>query len=106
MEDKVFELITKMYSEMQEIKSNMATKDELQEMKSNMATKDDIQELKSDVTMLQKDVLRMEDKLDNNSKALFDGYKQSIEGIADLKNDIKVLTEKVENHEVKLRVVK
>ena len=60
----MFDLLEKMYVEMQEMKHNMATKDDL--AKTNQS------------------IVRLEDKMDANHKALYDGYKQSIEGIAEI----------------------
>lgn len=65
MEDKVFDLLEKMYIEMQEMKINMATK---------------------------QDIVRIENKMDTNHKALYDGYKQSIEGITEVNEKLDRLT--------------
>lgn len=64
MEDKVFDLLEKMYIEMQEMKSTMATK--------------------QDIVETRQDIVSLENKMDTNHKALYDGYKQSIEGIMEL----------------------
>lgn len=56
MEDKVFELLTKMYSEMTE---------QFKEVKSKLDEKAD-----------KSDIVRMENELNPKVKALFDGYKQ------------------------------
>ncbi|NMA87167.1 MAG: hypothetical protein GX968_07585 [Tissierellia bacterium] len=52
--EQLFEFMTKMYGEMQEIKENMATKDGL--AKTNQS------------------IVRLENKMDTNHKALYDGY--------------------------------
>jgi len=86
MEDKVFGLLEKMYIEMQELKTNMATKIDLDNTRQDLA--------------------RLENKMDNHFNALFDGYKQSIENIADLRDKLEKLTDKVENQEIKLQILK
>ena len=55
MDDKIFDLLEKMYVEIQEMKANMVTKDDL--AKTNQS------------------IVRLEDKMDTNHKALYDGYK-------------------------------
>lgn len=55
MEDKVFDLMTKFYSEFSEFR----------------------QEVKNDI-------VRLENKVDNSSRALFDGYKQTYEKLVEV----------------------
>lgn len=59
MEDKTFELLSKMYSEMQQ-----------------------------GFKEVRKDIVRIEDKLENNSKTLFDGYKQVYEKLTVIENKV------------------
>lgn len=93
MEDKTFELLEKLYIEMQEMKQNMATKADI----ANMATKDDISNMAT-----KQDIVRLENKMDANDKALYDGYKQIIEGISEINDKLDKLTNRVENQEIKL----
>jgi hypothetical protein len=79
MDDKVYDLLEKMYIEMQEMKVTMATK---------------------------QDIVRLENKMDINHKALYDGYKQSIEGITEAKDKLNKLTDRVENQEIQLKILK
>ncbi|MFT9496969.1 MAG: hypothetical protein ACH0QC_18385, partial [Anaerosolibacter sp.] len=65
MDDKIFSLLEKMYTDLTEKIDRVNS--EMQEMKTNMATKQDI--------------VRLEHKIDENHTALYDGYNQSIEGI-------------------------
>jgi len=44
--------------------------------------------------------------MDTNHKALYDGYKQSIEGITELRVKLDKLTDRVENQEIKLQVLR
>lgn len=100
MDEKMFNLLEKMYIEMQGVKDEVQKikgemqemKDEMQEMKINMATKQDI--------------VRLENKMDENHKALYDGYKQSIEGITEIRQKLNKLTDRVDNQEIKLQVLK
>lgn len=83
MEDKMFEMLTKMYGEINEIKANMATKQEMQQ-----------------------GFFKLENIIDENHKALYDGYKQSIEGINELRSKVDKLTDQVEHQEIRLQVIK
>lgn len=80
MEDKTFELLTKMYS--------------------------DFLEFRNEFKGLKNDVVSIENKLDNNSKALFDGYKQIYEEVVDIKKAINEISSKVEKQDVEIRVIK
>ncbi len=90
MEDKIFEMLSKMYGEMQEMKENMATKHEMQQ----------------DFNKINQTIVRLEDRMDANHKALFDDYQQSIEGINELRSKVDKLTDQVEHQEIKLQVIK
>ena len=52
MDEKMFELFEKMYIDMQEIKSNMATKEDVSKVEQG----------------LKHDIIRLENKIDNLSK--------------------------------------
>lgn len=84
MEDKVFELMSKMYSEMTE---------------QFKAVKDDIKGLKNDIVRIENDHGK---KLD----ALFDGYKQLSEGQEEVKSQLSFLTANLEKQEVEIKVIK
>ena len=88
MEEKIFDLIEKLYIDMQDMKSNMATKQDLE----GMATKHDI--------------VRLENKMDTNFKALYDGYQQSIEGITDLRGKVDSILEKLKDHDINIKLLK
>ncbi len=84
--EQLFEFMTKMYSEMQEMKENMATKDDL--AKTNQS------------------IVRLEDKMDVNHKALYDGYKQTYEKLTVLEKKVDEIDNKVEKQDVEIRVIK
>ncbi len=79
MDEKMFDLLEKIYIELHEVKKNFATKH---------------------------DVVRIENKMDINHKALYDGHKQSIEGITEIKYKLDELTKRVETQEIKLQALK
>jgi flagellin-like hook-associated protein FlgL len=84
MEDKMFELMTKMYNEFSEFRKDT----------------------KADLTEIKNDIVRIENKLDDNSKALFDGYNQTYEKVVEVEKAVKELSSKVETQEVEIKVIK
>ncbi|SCX77911.1 hypothetical protein [Alkaliphilus peptidifermentans] len=104
MEDKVLDLLEKMYIEMQEMKQVMATKDDIK----NMATKDDIKNMatKDDIKRLENNMVKMENELKDDIRGLYDRYKQCVEGISGINYKLDKLTEKVDNQEIRLQVLK
>ena len=91
MEDKTFELLTKMYSEFTNRFDDVGK---------------DIKGLKNDVSGLKNDVIRIENKLDTSSKALFDGYHQTYEKLLEVDKKVDCLSDKVERQEVEIKVIK
>lgn len=77
MEDKIFEMLSKMYGETQEMKTEML-----------------------------QGFVKLENKMDENHTALYDGYKQRIEGINELREKVDKLTDQIEHQEIKLQVIK
>ncbi|WP_432408880.1 hypothetical protein [Wukongibacter sp. M2B1] len=88
MEDKTFELLTKMYSEMQS---------GLKEVRN---------EMQNGFKEVRQDIVRLESKMDENHKALYDGYIQNSEAITEIREDIRELKSRVENQEIELRVIR
>lgn len=86
MEDKLFELMTKMYSD---ITFRLDSIDERLDGKSDKS-----------------DIARIENKLDNDAKALFDGYKQTYEKLEVVETKVDSLCMKIEKQEVELKVLK
>ncbi len=68
LEDKVFELLTKMYSEMTE---------QFKEIKGKLDEKAD-----------KSDIVRMENELNPKVKALFDGYKQHTDKLEHIEKEV------------------
>ena len=73
MDEKVFNLLETMYADLSSKIDNMDN--ELKELKINVATKHDI--------------VRLENKMDENDKALYDGYKLSYEKLEVLEEKVK-----------------
>lgn len=86
MDEKIYDLLEKLYIDMQDIKDRMATKE--------------------DIMLTRQEIVRLENKMDINFKALYDGYQQSIEGIKDLGDKLDKLADRVDNQEIKLQVFK
>ncbi len=97
MEDKMFELMSKMYSDMQQ---------GLKEIRNEMNSKLDEINKKLDTKADKNDIVRIEDKLENNSKALFDGYKQTYEKLKNIEVTVEDISKKVEKQDIEIRVVK
>ncbi|MDM8533750.1 hypothetical protein QUF55_03500 [Clostridiaceae bacterium HSG29] len=68
-------------------------------MESKMATKDDIKDINRKLEVL-------ENKLDNNCKALYDGYMMNSEKLTVVVMKVDELNRKVENQDLEIRVVK
>ncbi len=86
MEDKMFEFMTKMYAE--------------------MTNRFDAIDKKLDSKADKNDIVRIENKLDNTTKALFDGYNQVYDKVVAVENALNDLSSKVEKQEVEIKVIK
>ncbi|MGE5633324.1 MAG: hypothetical protein ACM3TR_19855 [Caulobacteraceae bacterium] len=83
MEDKTFELLTKMYCEFTEFKNSANEK----------------------LSKLHKDVLRMEQDHGNKLQVLFDGYMQHDRKLEAIGQKIDALADKVDRHDIKIQVI-
>lgn len=90
MDEKMFELFEKMYIDMQEIKSNMVTKEDLGHVEQG----------------LKHDIIRLENKMDDNHKALYDGYKLTYEKLEVLEDKVNEIDKNVEKQDVEIRVIR
>lgn len=82
MEKQLFELMTKMYSEMQEMKENMATKE--------------------DVKSIRQDIVKLENKMDNKLSALFDAREVGIDKETEISTGLQRVESKVDKLELKV----
>ncbi|MHB1394038.1 MAG: hypothetical protein ACYCYE_13385 [Clostridia bacterium] len=122
MEEKVFELLSQMHNEIKDMKANMATKEDLLGMATkedlrgmasksdivNIDTKEDLKRMatKDDIRRLETELIRIGDKFDCKFDALIEGYKQNTKAIQEISKDVRSLKSVVEQHEIKLKIVK
>jgi hypothetical protein len=84
MEDKSFDLLTKMYSEFTEFRT----------------------ETKQRFNYIEDHLIILENKQSDDSRILYDAYKNTYENIVEIKEDINEIKKAVGVHEVKLLKVK
>lgn len=90
MDDKLFELITKMYSEMQELKGDVS------------AIKTDLKETKSDVRKIYS---KIENDVESKLEALFDGYGQAFELERQNSKKLHEIADQVTRQELEIKVM-
>lgn len=88
MEDKTFELLTKMYSEFSEFRKETA--DRLSSLENGQKKIENI----------------LENDIKSDIKTLYDGYKQTYEKVSSLENKVDSLSNKIERQEVEIKVIK
>lgn len=86
VEDKIFDLITKLYSDIN-IKLDRITQ-------------------KLDDKADKLDIVRLEDKFGADNKALFDGYKQTYEKLLGIEFRLGNISEKVGKQDIEIKVIK
>ncbi|MGK0466230.1 MAG: arsenate reductase-like glutaredoxin family protein [Clostridium sp.] len=86
IEDKTFDLMSKMYTEMN--------------------LKFDEINIKLDKKTDKSDIVRIEDKLENKTKVLFDGYSQTYEKLTNIEKKLEDISTKVEKQDIEIRVIK
>lgn len=86
MDEKMFELFEKMYLEIQDMKLNMATKE--------------------DISKVEQKLVVLENKMDENHKALYDGYKLTYEKLEVLEEVVSEISKNVEKQDVEIRVIR
>lgn len=84
MEDKAFDLLTRMYGEFSDFRKDITQK--VQENSNH--------------------ILRLEHDLKNDAKALYDGYQQTFEKLVTVENKVDDISAKVDKQEVEIRVIK
>ncbi len=102
MDEKIFNLLEKMYVDL------TGRIDGLSGTVEGLSRRVDVlnDEMYDMRTEFRQDFVRLENKMDENFSALYDGYKQCIEGIGDLRGKVDGLTDKVEHQEIHLQVIK
>jgi len=86
--EQLFEFMTKMYSDLNGKIDNMD------------------REMKEGFKEVKHDIVRLEDKMDMNHKALYDGYKLTYEKLTTLEKKVDEIDNKVERQDVEIRVIK
>ncbi|SCX76670.1 hypothetical protein [Alkaliphilus peptidifermentans] len=109
MDDNIFGLLEKMYFEMQ--KGFKEVRGDIREIRGDITEiRGDITEIRGEIkevkSELKQDIVRLENKMDNHFKALYDGYKQNTEKLCQVESIITDLNNKVELHEVEIKVIK
>jgi len=126
--EKLFEFMTRMYGEMQGMKENMATKEDLANTNQaisninqsiadtnqaisniNQSIADTNQAISNinqsivdtnqSIAKTNQTIVRLENKMDENHKALYDGYKLIYE-------KLNILEKKVDQHDVEIKIIK
>ena len=87
VDDKVFDLMTQMYSELQNISGQVGNLDQR-------------------LAKIEKDIIRLEDKVDSGSRALFDGYTQTYEKLSMVDEKVDALRLQVEKQDVEIKVIR
>jgi archaellum component FlaC len=90
MDEKIFDLLSKMYNEVQGIK------DEMQEMKV---------EINKGFEKTSQDIVRLENKIDEKVGGLFDGYTQHQELMERMTKSVDKLTDNYEKQDVEIKVI-
>lgn len=78
--EKIFELMTKMYSEMQEGFNKVN--------KKIAGLENEVSNLKTETKVIKKTVLKIEDEHGKKLDALFDGYKQNSEQLQRIEDEV------------------
>lgn len=90
MEDKAFDLLTRLYGELTEFRQDMNA--------FRKTTEEDIQSLKNEV-------LQIEQEHGTRLEALLDGYKQTYEKLKLVEQKLDALSESVEQNDIKIKVI-
>ncbi|QCX32442.1 hypothetical protein FDN13_01305 [Caloramator sp. E03] len=88
--EKLFELMTKMYSELQSTKTEM---------------QNGFKEVKERLEKVENAVTGLEYELKETKKALYDGYAQNTESIKRIEIKLDEISEKVDKHDIKIQVI-
>ena len=105
LEDKTFELLTRMYSEFTEFRKDITGKVESNSKEIQSNTKE-IQSNTKEIRTVGNQVTRLEYELKNDIQTLFDGYKQTYEKLEALDIKVNGISDKLEKQEVEFKVFK
>ncbi len=102
MEDKLFDLMSKMYSELTGKIDGLQNK--MLEFKED--TNKQFDSLNQKVDNLSNQLTRLEHEVKNDISSLYDGYKLTYEKLTTLEEKVDDISTKVDKQEIELRVVK
>ncbi|MCX7841471.1 MAG: hypothetical protein N2489_00135 [Clostridia bacterium] len=109
MEDKTFELLTKLYSEFSEFRKETLTRLDSLDI-GQRKLEGSQRKLEGSQRKLEGSQRKLEAILENDIKgdikALYDGYKQVYEKLDKLENKVDGIAEAVKIHDVEIRVIK
>lgn len=91
LEDKAFELLTKMYGEFSEFRKDITDK---------------VENNSKEIKTVGNQVTKLENEFKTDAKALFDGYKQTYEKLGVLETKVDSISQKIEKQDVELKVLK
>lgn len=101
MEDKTFELLEKMYSDFSK---------RFEKIENNISDiKVDISDMKVDISDMKIGIRKVDTKIDGpiteKIVSLQDGYKLTFEKLVDVDKKLDTLSDKVDNHDIKIQVI-
>lgn len=121
MEEKMLDLMTKMYSEFvdfkKETRENFSEiKKDVTDLKQDVTTlKADVSDLKQDVTTLKADVSGLKQdvkvlkndvvRIENKMGGLYDAFQVNQNSIQEIKSTVKLIAQKVDRHDIKIQVI-
>ncbi len=105
MEDKTFELLEKMYSEF--VQFRQETNDRFDGIDNRLDGHDTrFDSMEKNFYGIRGHIARIENDHGRKLDLLLDGYKQNSEDIGQINHKLDRLTDRVENQEIKLQVLK
>lgn len=105
MEDKTFELLEKMYSEF--VQFRQETNDRFDGIDNRLDGHDTrFDSMEKSFDGIRGHIARIENDHGRKLDLLLDGYKQNSEDISEINHKLDRLTDRVENQEIKLQVLK
>lgn len=108
MEEKVFDLLEKLYVKVTGIESDVKNvKNDVGSLKEEVGSlKEEVGNIKEEVGKSRQDIVRLESELKGKISLLTDGYMQTYEILNEVRSDIKELKQKVEKQELEITVIK
>ena len=90
MEDKTFDLLSKMYGEFTEFRKEV---------------NNEFKVTNSDIRSLKNDILRIEQNHGSKLEILFDGYRQVYDKLETVEKKVDELSDKVDRHDIRIQVI-